>query len=178
MNPILEKEIIAGLEIFRDFPKEGISFKDIGGIFRNPELLGRIVKEGANQLKEFNPQIVYGIESRGFLLGVPIALELRIPFAMVRKKGKLPGNTMTKSYSLEYGNSEIEIQTPGVIKFQNAVLIDDVLATGGTANAAAQLLQDAGIHLCAIFFLLELQELNGRNVLSDGNYPIISLAKT
>jgi len=177
MNENTAEEIINSLELYPDFPKTGVSFKDIGGIFRNPELFRKIIKEGANQIAEFRPEVIYGIESRGFLLGVPLALELNIPFAMVRKIGKLPGKTLTKSYSLEYGSAEIEIQNPESLKWKNAVLVDDVLATGGTAKAAAQLLQDGGIHVRAIFFLVELTELSGRKVFSNDNYPIISQAK-
>jgi len=176
MNSI-EKRITDHLVTFENYPIAGVLFKDISGIFRSPELLTELIEHSAGLLRQHQPEVIYGIESRGFLLGVPLALALGVPFEMVRKKGKLPGPTLSQAYALEYGTAEIEIQRIESNHYSKAFIVDDVLATGGTARAAIQLVELAGIEVQGLLFLAEIVELKGRNTFEQENYGIISLAK-
>jgi adenine phosphoribosyltransferase len=160
-----------------NFPIEGIIFKDILPLFRNSELVKELVSEMAEALRPHNPTALVAMESRGFLLGMPLALELSIPFVCIRKKGKLPGEVSGISYSLEYGSAEIEIQKTALTSNDRVVLHDDVLATGGTANAAAQLIQSTGAQLVAFSFLMELNFLNGREIIGLNNVDIHTFAQ-
>jgi adenine phosphoribosyltransferase len=117
------------------------------------------------------------MESRGFLLGMPLALELNIPFICIRKKGKLPGVVSGVSYALEYGTAEIEIQKSALISSDKVILHDDVLATGGTANAAAELIKETGAELVAFSFLMELNFLKGREIIGLNNAAIHTFAR-
>jgi adenine phosphoribosyltransferase len=155
-----------------NFPIEGILFKDILPLFRHPNLVKELVSELAKELREYNPTALAAMESRGFLLGMPIALELGIPFICIRKKGKLPGAVTGISYALEYGNAEIEIQNIALAEGDRVILHDDVLATGGTANAAAQLIENTGAELVAFSFLMELNFLKGREIIGLSNAAI------
>ena len=148
-----------------NFPIEGIVFKDILPLFRQPELVKELVSNMAQELKLHEPTALVAMESRGFLLGMPLALELNIPFICIRKKGKLPGEVSGVSYSLEYGNAEIEIQKSALNSLDRVILHDDVLATGGTANAAAELIKNTGAQLVAFSFLMELNFLKGREII-------------
>ena len=159
-----------------NFPIEGIIFKDILPLFRNTNLVKELVLEMANELRVYHPTALVAMESRGFLLGMPIALELGVPFVCIRKKGKLPGAVSGISYSLEYGNAEIEIQKTALTSNDRVVLHDDVLATGGTAHAAAQLIQSTGAELVAFSFLMELNFLKGREIVGLNNAAIHTFA--
>lgn len=167
-------------ELIKDvpnFPIEGIVFKDILPIFRSPALVRELTCEMAKELSDYNPTAIVAMESRGFLLGMPLALELSIPFICIRKKGKLPGEVTGIDYALEYGNSEIEIQKNALQMGDRVILHDDVLATGGTANAAAKLIQSTGAQLVAFSFLMELNFLNGRENLGLNNVPVHTFAQ-
>ncbi len=160
-----------------NFPIEGILFKDILPLFRHPKLVKELVSELAKDLLEYSPTALVAMESRGFLLGMPLALELGIPFVCIRKKGKLPGAVTGISYALEYGNAEIEIQKLSFDQGDRVILHDDVLATGGTANAAAQLIKSTGADLVAFSFLMELNFLKGREFLGLNNATIHTFAR-
>ena len=160
-----------------NFPIEGILFKDILPLFRHPDLVKELASEMAKELREHNPTALVAMESRGFLLGMPLALELGIPFVCIRKKGKLPGAVTGISYALEYGTAEIEIQNLALTKGDRVILHDDVLATGGTANAAAQLIVNTGAKLVAFSFLMELNFLKGREIIGLNNAPIHTFAQ-
>ena len=159
-----------------NFPIEGIIFKDILPLFRNTDLVKELVSEMAEELRVLNPTALVAMESRGFLLGMPLALKLGIPFICIRKKGKLPGAISGISYSLEYGNAEIEIQKTALTSNDRVVLHDDVLATGGTAHAAAQLIKSTGAELVAFSFLMELNFLKGREIVGLNNAAIHTFA--
>ena len=159
-----------------NFPIEGIIFKDILPLFRNTNLVKELVLEMANELRVYHPTALVAMESRGFLLGMPLALELGVPFVCIRKKGKLPGAVSGISYSLEYGNAEIEIQKTALTSNDRVVLHDDVLATGGTAHAAAQLIKSTGAELVAFSFLMELNFLKGREIVGLNNAAIHTFA--
>ncbi len=171
MQTPLQKEILDKLDTIKDFPKPGILFKDISPILMDPKLYSQIVKDFV-QFSQGKIDIVCGIESRGFLFGIAIANALNVPFVLVRKKGKLPPPVISQSYDLEYGTSEIEVRE-GLIKPGQRVLIhDDLLATGGTAEAAAILIEKLGAKATQFSFLIGLQALNGKEKLLPYNNQI------
>ncbi len=155
-----------------DFPKPGISFYDISTLLAHPGAWQYCVAQLAEAIAPHKPDLLVGIESRGFLTAAPLALQLGCGFIMVRKKGKLPGETVSFDYDLEYGTDTIEIQADAVQPGQRLVLLDDLLATGGTASAAVDLLSQAGGDVRAAAFIIELSFLKGRNKL---NVPISTL---
>lgn len=158
-----------------DFPKPGISFKDISPVLESPELSRDVVAYFAQRFSRDGINAVAGIESRGFLFGMALAIEMEVPFLLVRKKGKLPAETVSHRYDLEYGSAEIEMHT-GVIKDDWKVLIhDDLLATGGTARATAELVKKSGGQVAAYAFLIELGYLEGREALQPFDGDIVSL---
>lgn len=156
-----------------DFPKPGIMFKDISPILQDPVALKQAVEFMALDVKAKGAEVVVGIESRGFIFGVPIALELGLPFVMTRKVGKLPFHTIQTEYSLEYGTAKIEMHTDSLVPGQKAYIVDDLLATGGTAAASAHLVEQLGGEVCGFGFIIELGFLNGREKLEG--YEVCSL---
>lgn len=148
-----------------DFPKPGILFYDISPLLANPVAWRGAVAQVAETVKAYQPDVLVGIESRGFLLAAPLALELGLGFAMVRKRGKLPGDTVEYSYDLEYGSDTIELQADAVKPGQRVVVLDDLLATGGTMAAAVNLVRRMGGTVAGAAFLIELAFLNGRDKL-------------
>jgi adenine phosphoribosyltransferase len=149
-----------------DFPKPGIVFKDIAPLLASPHGLCDVVKLMENSIKDRNVDFIAGIEARGFIFGATLAQALKIGFIPLRKKGKLPGETSSMSYELEYGTAELEVQK-GKLQDRHVVIVDDVLATGGTARAAAELMRSEGATVTAILFLVELDFLNGRDQLES-----------
>ena len=163
------KERIRGIP---DFPSPGILFYDISPLLAHPDAWQATVDRLAAIVNEHKPDLLAGIESRGFLVAAPLALRLNMGFVMVRKKGKLPGATLPFTYDLEYGSDTIEIQADAVQPGQKVFLLDDLLATGGTMNAAAQLLRSAGAEVTGAACIIELTFLNGRQNL---DIPISTL---
>ncbi|VEU70581.1 adenine phosphoribosyltransferase [Mycoplasmopsis glycophila] len=164
-------------DLIRDvpnFPKEGILFKDISPLLANGEALNYTIKEIAKHCEDAD--IIVGPDARGFLFGTPAAAFLKKPFIMVRKPHKLPGKVISLNYDLEYGSNTLEIQEGFVQKGQKAVIVDDVLATGGTTQAIIRLLQSQGVIVTKVIVLLELVELKGRN-LFDSKIETVSLIK-
>jgi adenine phosphoribosyltransferase len=157
-----------------DFPKPGILFRDISPLLADKDAWRATVKELAKVVARHNPQILAGIESRGFLVTAPLALELGCGFMMIRKRGKLPGKTIPHTYQLEYGNDTIEIQDDALQKGHRVVVLDDVLATGGTLAAAIMLLRKAGAEVRAAACIIELAALEGRKRL---DLPFESLVR-
>lgn len=147
-----------------DFPKPGILFKDITPIFYDQALCSKICAALAEGM-EHKPDAILGIESRGFLFGQMMANYLSVPFVMVRKAGKLPGKTIREAYALEYGEAVIEVQADAIKSGWQVLIHDDLLATGGTAAAAANLAKQAGASVMAFNFVVGLDFLNGRNKL-------------
>ena len=157
-----------------DFPKPGILFYDIGTLLAHGPAWEETIKRLAESLRPLKPDVLIGIESRGFLVAAPLAMALGIGFVMIRKKGKLPGDTIAHHYDLEYGSDVIEIQS-GVIKSgQRAVLCDDLLATGGTAAAAITLARQVGAEVIQAAFIIELAFLGGRKKLDVPSLSLIS----
>jgi adenine phosphoribosyltransferase len=143
-----------------DFPKPGIVFKDITPLLQHPELCAEIVTYMRFQLKGIQIDAIAGIESRGFLFGMLLAHALQIPFIPIRKAGKLPGKTISQCYDLEYGSATIEVQEHAIQKNWNVLIHDDLLATGGTAMATADLILKSGAKVAAFNFLINLTFLN------------------
>jgi adenine phosphoribosyltransferase len=155
-----------------DFPKPGILFYDISTLLAHAQAWNATVQLLAEAIRPHHPDLLVGIESRGFLVAAPLALKLDCGFVMVRKKGKLPGATIPFSYNLEYGTDTVEVQADAVSRGQRVVVLDDLLATGGTMEAAIALLQKVGADVRAAACIIELAFLNGRSRL---NVPFISV---
>ena len=159
-NPALDlREHIRGIA---DFPKPGIFFYDISTLLRHGPAWREAVRRLAERIRPYQPQLLAGIESRGFLIAAPLALELGLGFVMLRKPRKLPGATIGLDYSLEYGTDRIEMQSDAVSPGQRVVLLDDLLATGGTMAAGIALLRQADAVVPAVGALIELSFLGGR----------------
>ena len=148
-----------------DFPKPGILFYDISTLLAHPAAWKVTVDRLAEAIRPFKPDLLAGIESRGFLTAAPLALELGLGFIMVRKKGKLPGPTVPFTYDLEYGTDTVEIQEGAVAPGSRVVILDDLLATGGTLNAAVELLRKVGADVTGGACIMELSFLKGRDQL-------------
>lgn len=156
-----------------DFPKEGIQFKDITTLIKDGELFAEVVDQLYLPFKEHEIQKVVGIESRGFIFGAALSYKLNAGFVPIRKPGKLPAEKLSASYELEYGTDSIEIHKDAILPGENVIVVDDLLATGGTAKAACELIEKLSGNIIGISFLIELTELKGRDKLK--NYPVHSL---
>ena len=163
------------IRVIKDFPKEGISFKDITTLIADGEALKESIDQIANYLKDKEIDVVVGPEARGFIFGVPVAYALGVGFVPVRKKGKLPGETVSVKYALEYGEDELFIHKDAIKKGQKVAIVDDLLATGGTIEAVAKLVELAGGEVATLDFAIELTELNGRDKLKG--YDVMSLVQ-
>lgn len=156
-----------------DFPKPGILFYDISTLLAHPEAWSATVERLEEAVKPFKPDVLAGIESRGFLVAAPLAMKMGLGFVMVRKQGKLPGETVPYTYDLEYGQDTIEVQADAIEPGQRVVLLDDLLATGGTMAAASQLITNLGGVVAGVACIIELTFLNGREKLNS--VPISTL---
>lgn len=150
-----------------DFPKKGIVFKDITPLLINPSLFKKAVIQMSEPFKNTPCDIIIGVESRGFIFASSMAILLEKPFVPVRKKGKLPYKTISENYELEYGYDTLEIHADAIKKGQNVLIVDDLLATGGTVSAVARLIEKLQGNVIGLTFLIELSFLNGRNKLKD-----------
>lgn len=149
------------IRIVPDFPRPGINFYDIATLLAHPPAWRETVRQLESRVMPYKPDMLMGIESRGFLVAAPLALALGCGFGMIRKKGKLPGKTLSHRYTLEYGTDEIEIQPDLVPPGARIVIVDDLLATGGTMQAAHTLVEKAGARVVAGICIVELEGLNG-----------------
>lgn len=156
-----------------DFPEKGIIFRDITSVLQDAEGLKLAIDSMIKLLDGIDFDVVVGTESRGFIFGVPIAYALGKPFVPVRKKGKLPCETISEKYDLEYGSAEIEMHKDSILPGQKAVLVDDLIATGGTIEACTKLIERLGGEVVKIIFLMELAGLKGRDKLA--NYDVSSV---
>lgn len=162
----LTQDIKNAIRDVPDFPKPGILFKDITPIFYDQVLCNRITDEFMMRLQPLNPDAIIGVESRGFLFGILLANRMNLPFILVRKSGKLPYTTISQEYALEYGTAKIEMHTDSVKKGWKVVIHDDLLATGGTAAATADLVKQFDAEVCAFTFIVGLDFLNGEEKLN------------
>jgi adenine phosphoribosyltransferase len=156
-----------------DFPKAGIIFKDITPILGDPAAMARITGAFEREFEGAQPTRIVGIESRGFIFGAQLAAQLNLPFSPVRKPGKLPYDKISVSYTLEYGEGTLEMHSDGVTKDDRVLILDDLLATGGTAEAACELVEKLGARVAGVGFVIELAFLEGRKRLQGHN--IVSL---
>jgi len=174
---MISQKIHTSIREVPDFPKPGINFKDITTLLLDPILSNEIVDAFIKRLKGKQIDAIVGVESRGFLFGFLLANKMGIPFVPIRKVGKLPGETLKFKYDLEYGSAEVEIHKSDIKKGWNVVVHDDLLATGGTACAASELIQKLGANVSAFAFVLSLDYLKGNERLEKYSKEIISLKK-
>lgn len=158
-----------------DFPEPGIIFRDITSILQDADGLHLAIDSLQDLIKDVDVDVIVGTESRGFILGMPMAYNLHKPFVPVRKKGKLPCETISQSYDLEYGQAEIEIHKDAIKPGQKVVIVDDLIATGGTMEAAVKLIEELGGEVVKILFLMELVGLKGREKLKG--YDVASVIR-
>lgn len=170
----LENRVRQAIRLVPNFPQPGVMYKDITTFFRQPALLRDVIDDAVRRLSVFRPEALAAVESRGFLMAVPIALQLGIPLVMLRKKGKLPLETLSESYELEYGSATLEMHRDELSRGMRVAITDDVLATGGTADAAARLIKKAGAEAVAAWFLVDLSYLGGRTRLQVDGIPVMA----
>ena len=160
---------------YKDFPKKGIDFKDVLEILQYPEIFhDLILKMSSNQFLK-NADAIISIDARGFIFGSAVALEASKPMLVARKPGKLPGHILTREYDLEYGKNSLSIQSNALKKFNSFVIVDDLLATGGTVNCVLSLLQEQNKEVLGLITVIELSELKGRSKFDFPVQSIISL---
>jgi len=160
----------------KDFPKEGILYKDLNPLYKDPQKWNELMLPLIQLIYDSKPDYIAGIESRGFITASALAFKLQIGFIPIRKPNKLPGRVVGVNYKLEYGEDRLEIQKDSIENNSKIIIIDDLLATGGTANAAGKLIKEAGGNLIGYAFLVELTDLGGRNKL-DSDLFVESLIK-
>jgi len=168
-------DLRSAIRTISDYPKPGIQFRDISTLLGNPRAFRRAVDELVQPYAGSRIEKVAGIEARGFILGGAIAHQLSCGFVPIRKKGKLPHQTVSISYALEYGTDEMEIHVDAVTKGEKVILVDDLIATGGTATAAVQLLQKLGAEVVAACFVIDLPDLGGARKIKALGVPVRTL---
>lgn len=172
---MIKEQLLQTIREVRDFPKPGILFKDITPVLQDPVLCDQILNELAQNVPS-GVNAIAGIESRGFLFGLPLAMKLGLPFIPIRKAGKLPYETIAYSYELEYGHATIEMHADAVLPGQKILVHDDLLATGGTACAAAALIKQAGAEVAGFSFLVGIMDIGGEKELMKHSSFITILA--
>lgn len=160
---------------YPDFPKQGILFRDINPVFSNKDALKYIADEFYRRYNKYKIDTIAGIESRGFIIATDLAMRFETGIIMIRKAGKLPGKTLKRSYDIEYGSAVMEIQQNALGNSKNILIADDLIATGGTAVAAAQLIEEAGGKVAGFAFIIELTDLKGTDRLRNMGYKVQSL---
>ena len=160
---------------YPDFPKPGILFRDITPVFRDNQSLNFLGDYFYDKFKTHNIDYVAGIEARGFILSTILGLKFNLGVIMIRKQGKLPGSTIKQKYDIEYGNAVMELQSESIKNNENVLIADDLIATGGTALAAAKLVEDLGGNVIGFAFMVELSSLGGSKLLQDNGYQVHSM---
>jgi adenine phosphoribosyltransferase len=173
MNALSTQDLASLIRDVPDFPKPGILFKDITTLLKNPDAFRTVVDTFTDRYREARLDAIAAVESRGFIFGAPLAYTLGVPFVPVRKLGKLPADTIEEEYALEYGTATIELHRDAIRPGARVLVVDDLLATGGTIRATCNLLERAGATVAGLAFLVELTFLNGRERLKD--YEITAL---
>lgn len=158
-----------------DFPAPGVMFRDITPVLQDAKAFREVIDSMVECVAPMKPDVIVGIESRGFILGAPVAVALGVGFVPVRKAGKLPADTIKAEYALEYGTSVVEMHRDGIEAGMRVAIVDDLLATGGTAKAAVQLVEELGGEVAGMAFLIELEFLHGRNQLEG--YEVCTLVR-
>jgi adenine phosphoribosyltransferase len=178
LNKNLQKKLKEEIRVIPDFPLKGIMFQDIFSLIENPSLLKKIISEITKVIKKEKITKIIGIDARGFIFGSIVSYNNNIPFIPVRKKGKLPGPVYKKKYKLEYGFDQVEIQKNSILKNDKVLIIDDLIATGGTAIAAAKLVENMTIKKIKFMFIIDLYNLDGAKSLKKKGYKVFSIMKT
>lgn len=155
------------ISIYEDFPQKGISFKDINSLISDPRAFKQAIDAFYKIIKALDINLICIPESRGYIFGAPLAYLLNAGLVPIRKPGKLPGKVISQAYDLEYGSNTVEIQEAAIKPGDRVVIVDDLLATGGTMKAAIDLVEKLGGEVCGALFLIELTDLKGRDVLKD-----------
>jgi adenine phosphoribosyltransferase len=171
--PYSPQQLAALIDDVPDFPKKGILFKDITTLLKDARAFKASIDQLTELVREYEPRVVIGMESRGFIFAAPIAYQLSAGFVPVRKLGKLPGDVISTEYDLEYGTNTLELHSDAILPGERVLIIDDLLATGGTVSATIELVERLRGQVVAVAFLVELTELKGRDRLGD--YEVISL---
>lgn len=169
------KKLKSKIRDIPDFPVKGVLFRDITTLLKDVVAFKKSIELMTDIIKKKKVDKILGIESRGFVFAAPIAIILKLPLNLIRKPGKLPAETLSQSYKLEYGENTIEIHKDAISKGDRVVICDDLLATGGTAKASAELVERLGGEVVSILFLIELTDLKGRDKLKS--YPLDSIIK-
>lgn len=177
MGKSIEKDIASKIRVIPDFPQEGVSFKDITPLLGDPEMFQKCISALKDACKDLEFDIIVAPEARGFLVGSALAYAMNKGFAPVRKKGKLPWKTLKGEYQLEYGTDTLEIHKDAVKPGQKVLIVDDLLATGGTIAATVDMVEKLGGEIAAIVFLIELTYIPGRANLSKMGHDIVSVVK-
>ncbi len=164
---MMKKKIEDYVRSIPDFPEEGIIFRDVTSVLQDADGLQLAIDSMQEKIKDLDFDVIVGPESRGFIFGVPIAYNLHKPFVPVRKKGKLPCETVSVEYDLEYGSAVIEMHKDSIQSGQKVLIVDDLIATGGTTEAMIEMIQGLGGEVAACVFLIELAGLNGREKLKN-----------
>tara|TARA_Y100000816_G_C26079942_1_gene569046 strand:- start:1211 stop:1732 length:522 start_codon:yes stop_codon:yes gene_type:complete len=163
------KKILESIRNIPDFPKKGIQFKDITTLLEDPYIFNEVIDIFYNEFKDSKIDAIVGVESRGFIFGSPLALKLKTKFVLARKPGKLPSKTIRYDYDLEYGSDAMEVHIDSIKKNDRVLIVDDLLATGGTANAVAKIVENLKGELVSLAFLIKLKSLNGDKKLNPYN---------
>ena len=171
----LTTQLKNNLRVIPNFPKKGIMFQDIFSLIENPTLLKIIVREIKKVVKKEKITKIIGIDARGFIFGSIVSHSSNLSFIPIRKKGKLPGDVYKKKYKLEYGFDQVEIQKNSILKNDKVLIIDDLIATGGTAIAAAKLVENMSMKKISFMFVIDLFNLNGANILKKKGYKVFSI---
>ena len=159
------------IDSYEDFPQEGIVFRDVLPILRNPDIFSDLINEMSSSELLRDSDAIIAIDARGFIFGAAIALQLSMPLVVARKPGKLPGEIISQSYNLEYGSNSLSIQEKSISDHQTFFIIDDLLATGGTVNCVADIINSKGKKINGLSVVIELKDLNGK---SKFNFPVES----
>ncbi|MBQ0042841.1 MAG: adenine phosphoribosyltransferase [Lachnospiraceae bacterium] len=155
-----------------DFPEPGIIFRDVTSVLQDADGLALAIDTMQDMIKDIDVDVIVGAESRGFIFGAPLAYNMHKPFVLIRKKGKLPCETVEKSYALEYGTATIEMHKDSIKKGQKVLVVDDLIATGGTTKAMIELIEELGGEVAGVVVMMELCGLNGREAIKG--YPLYS----
>ena len=166
------KNLESLIKTYNDFPKKGIAFKDVLGIIQDTEVFRELILKMSSNKVIKNSEAIISVEARGFIFGSAIALQASKPMLLARKPGKLPGELIQENYDLEYGKNSLSIQKESLKRFSSYAIVDDLLATGGTVNCVANLIEKNGREVCGLVTVVELMELNGR---SKFDFPVESI---
>ena len=167
----LSSRLAALIKTYKDFPKEGILFRDLLPVFEEPSVYSELIEEMASATVFKEVDAIIAIDARGFLLGSSLALKLGKPMVVARKPGKLPGDLISKSYDLEYGSNSLSIQKDSISSYESFIIVDDLLATGGTARSVSDIVNSVGKKIVALSVVIELSELNAKSSL---DFPVFS----